>query len=150
MNFGVRQPVPAGTQYQDAHLDFAFSESKGGKLTGKLAGERTQTLQVSTCPSTTTAPGAITGRLTGTHRGASMSLTASSVSDTEPTVTPCPGAGTPGIMPGPFSFPHTASVLTKLHRDADGYFRYRTTVTDYSGPYPFNTEYSILVAKLPH
>lgn len=146
LSWGLSQPVPAGTQYSDAILDLALRDDGEGKLTGKLAGTQSQTLTLSTCPSTTVAPGIVKATLTGERDASTMSLVAEDVTYSPPQVTPCPG-GTPGIIGGLSTFPQTTVALDRLKGDRARY-RYHHKETVQAGPYPFTIEYSILVVKV--
>ena len=147
LSWGLSQPVPSGTQYSDAVLDLALRDDGHGKLTGELSGTQSQTLALSTCPSTTVTPGTVSAKLTGTRDDSTMSLVAEGVDYTPPQVTPCPGAGLPGVIGGLFIFPQTAAALQGL-KGQPARYRYHHKETLYSGPYPFTVEYSVLVVKV--
>jgi hypothetical protein len=147
LSWGLRQPVPSGTQLSDAVLDLAVRDDGHGKLTGKLAGTQSQTLDLSTCPSTTVSPGTVRARLTGKRNDSKMRLVAEGVDYTEPQVTPCPGAGLPGVIGGLFIFPQTATALAGLKGDPHRY-RYHHQETVPAGAYPFTIEYSVVVEKV--
>lgn len=150
LSWRLRQPVAAGTQLSEALVDLALTENGKGELTGKLEGTQTQTLLLSTCPSSTVTPGTVKAHLTGERTGTTMRLTAGAIAYTPPDVTPCPGSGAPGVIGGLFVFPQTAPALQSLIGNAKRGYRYRhqETVTVGAGPYPYTLEYSILVVRI--
>ncbi len=57
LSWGISQPVPSGNQLSDAVVDLALRDDGHGELTGKLSGTESQTLLLSTCPSSTVSSG---------------------------------------------------------------------------------------------
>jgi hypothetical protein len=144
----LEQPVPSGTQYQDYSADVVVTETAPNALTGSIAGHYTQRLTLTTCPSDTTTPGTAAGDLSGNIDSTGMHLTLVPGAAVPPTVTPCPGAGPPGVMGNPLGFPQVADLLGKLEPQGNGRYAASMDVTVPAGQYPFRLRVSLTLSPL--
>ena len=147
LTMALDQPVPTGHQYQDYTADVVVSETSTNNLTGTMNGQYTQTLTMPTCPSDTTNPGTAAGDLSGTIDSTGMHLTVTPGANASPTVTPCPGAGTPGVMGSPLEFAPLAQLLANLAPQGNGRYAGHVDVT-VPGPGPFEIRASLTLTPL--
>jgi hypothetical protein len=145
----IDQPVPSGHQYDDYSADVVVSETGTNALEGTVKGQYTQDLALSACPSRTTAPGTATATLAGTidATGTGMQLAATPGPDVPPTVTPCPGAGLPGLMGNPFVFPELADLFASLEPKGNNRYAGRIDVTA-PGPATYHFRASLTLVPL--
>jgi hypothetical protein len=145
LDWSSDQHVPAGTQHFAGHADIALGLDTTGKFAGRADGTQTQTLELSSCPSTTVTPGRVSARLSGSRSGDSLALAASDVTYTPPDVTPCPNSGKPATAGAIFTWPSTATALSGLARAPDGGYRYEGDVPVPMPMYSFTVHYRMIL-----
>ena len=139
----ARQPVPAGTQYFSGHLDLTLDEDKDGTLKGRLTGNQTEKLDLTSCPSVALSPGNVTARLTGTFVKQNVTINVSEPSYTPPQMSPCPGAGPPGTSGAIFVFPHFDEALHSLTPVDEYHYEFDREWIVKLGVYPFSLHYTV-------
>jgi hypothetical protein len=139
----VNNPVPSGTQHYVSNLSMTVATDGDSVVSGDMTGSDSQTLELSKCPSATVTPGTLKAKLSGSVREGQLTLQVTERQSTPPRITPCPGAGAPGIMGPIFKFPYFDDVFRQMSREQDGTHGYDREWRIASGPYYYTVRYTL-------